>query len=68
MFFFIYHIEKGREKSPGLGMSPCPEYDLALALEEGLAEIEKHRAVLYDPQVVDACLSLFRKKNFQLTQ
>ena len=35
VFFFIYHIEKGREKSPGLGMSPCPEYDLALALEEG---------------------------------
>ena len=39
VFFFIYHIEKGREKSPGLGMSPCPEYDLALALEEGPASM-----------------------------
>jgi len=43
-------------------------YRPALAIEEGLAEIEKNRGSLYDPQVVDACLRLFREKNFKLAQ
>ena len=29
-----------------------------------LVAIETNRGRLYDPQVVDACLRLFRKKNF----
>ncbi|MCX6089459.1 MAG: HD-GYP domain-containing protein [Candidatus Atribacteria bacterium] len=34
-------------------------------LEEALDEINRHKAVLYDPDVVEACLSLFSKKVFQ---
>jgi putative nucleotidyltransferase with HDIG domain len=41
-------------------------YRPARALEEGLAEIEENRDLLYDPEVVDACLRLFREKGFQL--
>ncbi|HNZ08966.1 MAG TPA: helicase-related protein [Bacillota bacterium] len=37
VFFFIYHIEKGPYGGTGVGMSPCPEYDLLMALEDGLA-------------------------------
>ena len=41
-------------------------YRPALALEEGLGEIETNRGILYDPEVVDACLRLFREKCFRL--
>lgn len=39
-------------------------YRTGLGLESALAEIEKNSGILYDPVVVDACLSLFRKKEF----
>lgn len=39
-----------------------PAYGLDVALEE----ISKNRGILYDPEVVDACLKLFREKGFKL--
>lgn len=35
-------------------------------LEKALQEISYFRGVLYDPDVVDACLKLFREKDFKL--
>jgi putative nucleotidyltransferase with HDIG domain len=35
-------------------------------LDEALREIEKQRGVLYDVGVVDACLRIFREKDFRL--
>jgi response regulator RpfG family c-di-GMP phosphodiesterase len=40
-------------------------YRPALGLEKALAEIEMNRGVLYDPSAVDACLHLFREKDYQ---
>lgn len=39
-------------------------YRSALNLKKALEEISKHRGVLYDPDVVDACLRLFNEKGF----
>ncbi len=39
-------------------------YRPAVGLEQGLAEIENNRGTRYDPQVVDACLSLIREGRF----
>jgi putative nucleotidyltransferase with HDIG domain len=39
-------------------------YRPGLGVEIALGEIVKNRGVLYDPQVVDACLTLFREKEF----
>jgi len=33
-----------------------------------LKEISQNRGILYDPEVVDACLKLFRKKGFTFEQ
>jgi response regulator RpfG family c-di-GMP phosphodiesterase len=33
-------------------------------VDEALAEIERNRGVLYDPDVVDACIALFRVEQF----
>jgi PAS domain S-box-containing protein len=35
-------------------------------IADALAEIENNSGVLYDPQVVDACLSLFREESYVL--
>ncbi len=43
-------------------------YRPALDLEEGLAEIEKNRGILYDEEVVDACLRLFRDKGLRMEE
>ena len=40
-------------------------YRPALGLEKALDEITSKRAVLYDAQAVDACLTLFNEKGFQ---
>jgi HD-GYP domain-containing protein (c-di-GMP phosphodiesterase class II) len=40
-------------------------YRPALGVEATLAEIEKNRGRLYDPGAVDACLRLFRQKQFR---
>ncbi|HTQ77084.1 MAG TPA: PAS domain S-box protein [Burkholderiales bacterium] len=41
-------------------------YRAGLGIERALAEIEKGRGGIYDSQVVDACLRLFREKGYQL--
>jgi len=41
--------------------SPRP-YRPGLGIDAALGEIEEHRGVLYDADVVDACLRLFREK------
>lgn len=39
-------------------------YRPALGLEKALEEISKNRGLLYDQDIVDACLTLFRKRSF----
>lgn len=39
-------------------------YRAGLGLDKALDEISKNSGVLYDPQVVDACLTLFKQKGF----
>jgi len=41
-------------------------YRPALGLEAALAEIESNKGTLYDADAVEACLRLFREKDFQL--
>lgn len=45
-------------------MAASRPYRTGLGIDCALAEIEKNRGILYDADVVDACLSLFRKKEF----
>lgn len=42
-------------------------YRASLGIEAALAEIEKNRGLSYDEDVVDACLRLFREKDYRLT-
>ncbi|MHB9156216.1 MAG: HD domain-containing phosphohydrolase [Endomicrobiales bacterium] len=39
-------------------------YREAMGKEKALEEIQNNRGVLYDPEVADACIRLFREKNF----
>jgi len=39
-------------------------YRASLGIEAALEEIEKNRGILYNPKVADACLKLFREKNY----
>ena len=41
-------------------------YRPALGIETALEEIEKNKGILYDDVVADACLRLFREKNYTL--
>jgi HD-GYP domain-containing protein (c-di-GMP phosphodiesterase class II) len=41
-------------------------YRPARSMDQALEEIRQNRAVLYDPEVVDACLTLFRDEGFEL--
>jgi HD-GYP domain-containing protein (c-di-GMP phosphodiesterase class II) len=41
-------------------------YRPALGIEVALEEIEKNKGILYDDDVADACLRLFRKKGYSL--
>jgi putative nucleotidyltransferase with HDIG domain len=43
-------------------------YRPTLGREMALKEISKNRGVLYDPDVVDACLRLLKEKGFQFRQ
>ncbi|MBN2189774.1 MAG: PAS domain S-box protein [Candidatus Aureabacteria bacterium] len=45
-------------------MSSHRPYRSALGIDKALEEISENRGKLYDPDVVDACLRLFREKNF----
>jgi PAS domain S-box-containing protein len=41
-------------------------YRASLGIDVALEEIEKNKGILYDENVVDACLRLFREKGYQL--
>ncbi|MGC1403187.1 MAG: PAS domain S-box protein [Thermodesulfobacteriota bacterium] len=41
-------------------------YRPALGIDMALDEISQNRGILYDPEVVDACLRLFKEKGFKL--
>jgi PAS domain S-box-containing protein/putative nucleotidyltransferase with HDIG domain len=43
-------------------------YRPALGIDVALKEIENNKGVLYDEDIVNACLNLFRNKNFKLPQ
>jgi len=45
-------------------MSSHRPYRPALGIETALEEIVRQRGIYFDPQVVDACLALFRDKGF----
>ncbi|MGB3915621.1 MAG: HD-GYP domain-containing protein, partial [Dethiobacteria bacterium] len=42
-------------------------YREALGLDAALEEIKKNKGILYDPEVVDACIMIFLEKRFKLT-
>jgi PAS domain S-box-containing protein/putative nucleotidyltransferase with HDIG domain len=43
-------------------------YRSARGIDKALEEISQNRGVLYDPEVVDACLKLFTEKGFRFEQ
>jgi len=47
-------------------MSSHRPYRPAWGIDKALEEISKNKGILYDPEVVDACLKLFKKKEFKL--
>jgi len=46
-------------------MASYRPYRAALGIEKALAEIQKNRGILYDQQVVDSCIKIFKKKQFK---
>jgi putative nucleotidyltransferase with HDIG domain len=46
-------------------MSSHRPYRPSMGLEKALAEITQNRGMLYDPDVVTACLDIFNKKSFE---
>ena len=46
-------------------MSSHRPYRPALGIDKALEEISMNKGVLYDPEVVDVCLKLFKKKEFK---
>jgi len=46
-------------------MSSFRPYRPALGIDKALEEITQNRGTLYDPEVVDACLKLFKEKRFK---
>jgi HD-GYP domain-containing protein (c-di-GMP phosphodiesterase class II) len=46
-------------------MAPHRPYRPALGIDKALEEISKNREILYDPDAVDACLSVFAEKRFE---
>jgi len=46
-------------------MSSYKSYRPALSIDEALTEISKYENILFDPEVVDACLKLFKEKEFK---
>ncbi|HUW23220.1 MAG TPA: HD-GYP domain-containing protein [bacterium] len=47
-------------------MSSHRPYRPALGIDKALKEIFQNKGILYGPEVVDACLRLFKKKGFKL--
>jgi len=46
-------------------MSSFRPYRPALGVDAALEEITQNRGILYDPEVVDVCLKLFKEKRFE---
>jgi HD-GYP domain-containing protein (c-di-GMP phosphodiesterase class II) len=46
-------------------MSSHRPYRPALGIDAALEEITKNKGILYDPEVVDVCIELFREKGFK---
>jgi len=46
-------------------MSSHRPYRPSLGIDKALEEISKNKGILYDPKVVDACIRLFKKKEFK---
>src|SRR5665648_35018 len=46
-------------------MSSHRPYRPALGIDKALEEISQNRGILYDPEVADACLKLFKEKGFK---
>ena len=46
-------------------MSSYRPYRPALGIDAALEEIEKNKGILYDAEVVEVCLKLFREKGFK---
>jgi PAS domain S-box-containing protein/putative nucleotidyltransferase with HDIG domain len=46
-------------------MSSHRPYRPALGIDKALEEISQNRGILYDPEVVDVCLKLFKEKDFE---
>jgi hypothetical protein len=60
----------GNIEHHGIGLSPwsgLEKYRPGLGINSALAEIEKNKGTFYDDAVADACLKLFREKNYTLT-
>lgn len=49
-------------------MASYRPYRPALGIDAALEEVEKNRGILYDSDVVDSCLRLFREKEFSLEE
>jgi response regulator RpfG family c-di-GMP phosphodiesterase len=47
-------------------MASYRPYRVALGINAALDEIAKNKGILYDPEVVDACLRLFNEKGYKL--
>ena len=46
-------------------MSSYKSYRPALSIDEALAEISENKNILFDPEVVDTCIRLFKEKDFK---
>ena len=46
-------------------MSSYKSYRPALSTDEALTEISKYENILFDPEVVDTCIKLFKEKEFK---
>ena len=46
-------------------MSSYKSYRPALSIDEALAEISNNKNILFDPEVVDTCIKLFKEKEFK---
>ena len=46
-------------------MSSSRSYRPAISIDESLAEIVKNKSILFNPEVVDTCIKLFKEKGFK---
>jgi HD-GYP domain-containing protein (c-di-GMP phosphodiesterase class II) len=49
-------------------MSSHRPYRPALGIDKALEEITKNKGKLYDPEVVDACIKLFKEDGFKFEE